>query len=117
MTKYDPTYQPKSRRTIIPPIHPVWRGIGCFLLILLPIIAFAGAKILVQANSQQRWIQMPSELYGSFSIPVIGRVFYADLAVAVILIVIGFAVITVGYSIIYRIIGIPRYGPLDSPPG
>ncbi len=117
MSKYDPTYQPKSRRTIIPPVHPVWRGIGCVLLILLPIIAFAGAKILVQANRTQRWVQIPVELSGSFIAPVIGRVYYADLAMAVILIVIGFAIITVVYSVVYRIIGIPRYGPLDSPPG
>lgn len=117
MTKYDPTYQPKSRRTIIPPIHPVWRGIGCLFLILLPIVAFAGAKLLVQANARQLWVQMPSELVGSFTVPVIGRVFFADLAVMIILIVIGFAIITVGYSLVYRIIGIPRYGPLDSPPG
>ncbi|MFL7893696.1 MAG: hypothetical protein ACK2UM_11455 [Anaerolineales bacterium] len=117
MTKYDPTYQPKSRRSIIPPVHPVWRGIGCLLLVLLPIISFAGAKLLVQANSRQRWVQMPSELTNSFIVPVIGRVFFADLALAVILIVIGFAIITVAYAIIYRIIGIPRFGPLDSPPG
>lgn len=117
MTKYDPTYQPRSRRSIIPPVHPVWRGIGCLLLVLLPIISFAGAKMLVQANSRQRWIQMPGELMGSFIVPVIGRVFFADLALAVILIVIGFAIITVVYAIIYRFIGIPRFGPLDSPPG
>jgi hypothetical protein len=117
MTKYDPTYQPKSRRTVIPPVHPVWRGIGCFLLILLPIIAFAGAKLLVQANTRQRWLQVPNELYGSFTLPVIGRILFVDLAVTVLLIVIGFAVLTVLYAIIYRIIGIPRYGPLDSPPG
>lgn len=117
MTKYDPTYQPRSRRSILPPVHPVWRGIGCILLILLPIISFAGAKLLVQANFRQRWIQIPSELAGSFIAPVIGRVFFADLALAVILIVIGFAIITVVYAIIYRFIGIPRFGPLDSPPG
>lgn len=117
MTKYDPTYQPKSRRTIIPPVHPIWRGIGCFLLILLPGVAFAGAKILVQANRSRRWVQIPVELGESFTVPVIGRVLYADLALTVILVVIGFAIITVGYSVIYRIIGIPRYGPLDSPPG
>ena len=117
MTKYDPTYQTKSRRSIIPPVHPVWRGIGCFLLILLPIISFAGAKLLVQANGKQRWVQMPVELTRSFPLPMIGRVLYADLALTVILIVIGFAILTVGYAIVYRIIGIPRYGPLDSPPG
>lgn len=117
MTKYDPTYQPKSRRTLIPPVHPVWRGIGCILLILLPIISFAAARLLVQANNEQRWIQVPGELTGSFIAPVLGRVFFADLALTVVLIVIGFAIITVAYSILYRFIGIPRYGPLDSPPG
>ena len=60
---------------------------------------------------------MPAELGISFVVPVVGRVLYADLAVTVILIVIGFALLTVVYAIIYRIIGIPRYGPLDSPPG
>lgn len=117
MTKYDPTYQPQSRRSIIPPVHPVWRGIGCFLLILLPIVAFAGAKILVQVNFTQRWVQVPAELGGSFVVPIIGRVHYADLAVTMILIVIGFALLTVVYAVLYRILGIPRYGPLDSPPG
>ncbi len=117
MSKYDPTYQPKSRRSILPPVHPIWRGIGCILLILLPILSFAGAKILVQANAKQRWVQIPSELTGSFTVPVVGRVLFADLAVSVGLIVIGFAILTVFYAIIYRFIGIPRYGPLDSPPG
>lgn len=117
MTKYDPTYQPKSRRSIIPPVHPVWRGIGCFLLILLPIIAFAGAKTLIQANNQQRWVQIPVELMNSFSLPMVGRVLFADIFLTVILIVIAFAIITVACSVVYRIIGIPRHGPLDSPPG
>jgi len=117
MSKYDPTYQPKSRRSILPPTHPIWRGIGCLLLILLPIIAFAGAKLLVQANRTRRWIQIPAELTGSFLIPVVGRVYYADLAVTVGLIIIGFGIITVVYAIVYKFLGIPRYGPLDSPPG
>lgn len=117
MSKYDPTYQPKSRRSILPPTHPVWRGIGCFLLILLPILAFAGGKLLVQANRVRRWVQIPTELTGYFIVPVIGRVYYADLVVALGLIFIMFAVLTVVYAIIYKIIGIPRYGPLDSPPG
>ncbi len=117
MTKYDPTYQPKSRRSITPPVHPVWRGIGCFLFILLPIVSFAGAKLLVQANNRQRWVLIPTELRGSFFVPVVGRVLFADLAVMVILIVIGFALLTAAYAVFYRILGISRYGPLDSPPG
>jgi hypothetical protein len=117
MSKYDPTYQAKSRRSILPPTHPVWRGVGCFLLILLPVMAFAGGKLLVQANRTRRWVQIPGELTGTFFVPVIGRVSYADLLVTVGLIFIIFAILTVVYAIIYKIIGIPRYGPLDSPPG
>jgi ABC-type uncharacterized transport system permease subunit len=48
---------------------------------------------------------------------VVGRIFYADLAVTVGLIIVGFAVLTVGYAIVYKVLGISRYGPLDSPPG
>jgi hypothetical protein len=48
---------------------------------------------------------------------MIGRVFYADLVVAAGLIFLIFAILTVIYAIIYKIIGVPRYGPMDSPPG
>jgi hypothetical protein len=44
-------------------------------------------------------------------------VIYADLAVTIGLIIIGFAIITVVYAIAYKFLGIPRYGPMDSPPG
>ena len=73
--------------------------------------------MLVQANNRQRWVQIPTELGDSFFLPVIGRVIFADLAVTVILIVIGFALLTAAYAVFYRILGISRYGPLDSPPG
>lgn len=117
MSKYDPTYARTSRRLGDRTVHPIWRGIGCILLILLPIIAFAGAKVLVQANIEQRWIDIPQELSGSFSAPLVGRVLFIDLAVWVILIVIGFGILTAVYAIFYRLLGPPRHGPLESPPG
>jgi len=116
MSKYDPTYAQTSRSLRTRSVHPIWRGIGCFLLILLPIISFAGAKLLVQANIEQRWINIPQELTGSFSAPLVGRVLFADLAVWIILIVIGFGMLTVIYALFYRLLG-PSRGPLESPPG
>jgi hypothetical protein len=117
MTKYDPTYIARSRRSVFASIHPVWRGIGCFLLILLPILAFAGSKLLVQRNFQQRWIDLPRELELWFVIPVLGRVFVADIALTILLLVIIFGIATVIYALLYRLLGPPRPGPLDSPPG
>jgi hypothetical protein len=116
MSKYDPTYAQSTRR-LGRPVHPIWRGIGCILLILLPILAFAGAKLLVQANIKQRWINIPQEMTGSFTAPLVGRVFFADLAVWIILIVIGFGLLTAVYALIYRLLGPPTRGPLESPPG
>ena len=28
-------------------VHPVWRGIGCFMAILIPIMAWAGAIVMI----------------------------------------------------------------------
>jgi len=53
----------------------------------------------------------------SFSVPFVGQVLIADIALTIVLIVIGFGILTVVYAIFFRLIGPPRYGPLDSPPG
>jgi len=111
------------RQTPPPPrpwvVHPIWRGIGCFLLIIGPIIAFAGAHLLLEMNLEQKWYPVPRELARSFTLPGINYTishFFADLLLAVVLLLIGFAFIMVIYAILYSILGPPRYGPMDSPP-
>lgn len=117
MTKYDPTFIARSRRSFVASIHPIWRGIGCFLLILLPVLAFVGSKLLVQRNFELRWIELPRELQLWFVVPVVGRVYIADLALTIIMLVVVFGVATLVYALLYRLMGPPRHGPLDSPPG
>lgn len=100
-------------------IHPIWRGIGCFMLILIPIMAYAGATLLVQANRTQRWLPMPPELAQAIFIPILNqRIPYlpAILIVTVLLSLIGFGVLSFFYAILYRAVGPSRYGPLDAPP-
>ncbi len=111
-----------NRRATIPPrpwtIHPIWRGIGCLMMILIPIMSYAGATLIVQANIKQRWVPMPVELARTINVPFIGDVRYllAILAVAVFLMLVGFGILTAVYSLVYRVLGPPQYGPLDSPP-
>ena len=95
-------------------IHPIWRGIGCLMLILLPIISFSGGVLLVRENFQQRWVPVPGEFLQFIIVPVIGRVYYADLAASAMLLILGFGVLTVLYAFVYRLFGPPRYGPLDA---
>jgi hypothetical protein len=87
-------------------------------MILIPIIAFAGAVLLVQANLEQRWLPTPYQLAQPVVLPYFGRVnyLYAYLLVAVVLSLIGFALLSLVYALIYSMVGPPQYGPVDSPP-
>ena len=118
MAKYE-KYSARSRMSGRPwKIHPIWRGIGCLMLIVIPIMAYAGAVMLVQANAEQGWLPMPRDLLQTVTLPVLGnfKQFYAIAIVWVLLMIIGFGVITLVYSIIYSALGPPRLGPLDAPP-
>jgi hypothetical protein len=93
-------------------IHPVWRGIGCLLLILLPLMAYGIAVLIVDANKINRWIPFPPELTGPAEFPYL----YANLGVAVLVFMILFGLFTIIYFLIYRMFGPPTYGPMDAPP-
>jgi hypothetical protein len=112
-------------------INPVWRGIGCFLILLIPIMAWFAASILVQSdfqliNSAQldkpvriKYVHVVeidkviSEInkFSAANNLVSGQFFYT-----VILMVLGFGLFSVIYGIMYKIVGPPRYGPFDVPP-
>lgn len=93
-------------------IHPIWRGIGCLLLILIPLLAYAGSQVLIDAAAQNDWFVVPVELRGPAGFPFT----YAELMGTVLLSMIGFGVAVILYSFIYRFIGPPKYGPTDAPP-
>ena len=118
MSKYD-KFNKGSRMQERPwKIHPIWRGIGCLMMILIPVMAYAGAVVLVQANLEQGWLPMPRELIQTVALPLVGEVkqFYAVVIVTALLMIIGFGVVTILYSLIYSAVGPPRLGPLDAPP-
>lgn len=118
MSKYM-KYSDQSRMAGRPwKIHPIWRGIGCLLMLMIPVMAYAGAVVLVRMNSEQKWVPMPAELMQTVNIPYLGDVkaLFAVLIVTVLLMIIGFGVVTILYSLIYSALGPPRLGPLDAPP-
>lgn len=116
MGKYRPSYVLRESKPKRWKIHPIWRGIGCILLVVFPIIAFAGSSILVRENFEKRWIAIPADLLRFITVPFLDRVYVADILGAVVLMVIGFALLTIIYAFIYRLVGPPQYGPTDVPP-
>ncbi len=126
-------------------IHPVWRGIGCIMLIIVPIMSCAGGRLFQQENARQGWFSVPEELTRSIDpvysvnqalgqvaskvpglagitnaisgvIPATGPVYYLELAAALAFVILGFGILTALYSMMYASLGPSRYGPVDSPP-
>ena len=80
--------------------HPVWRGLGFVLMALIAIMSYAGANLLVEANKTKGWVKVPAEIQGGVSwAPDL----YAELFVAFFLTFVGFGILTIVYSILYRI--------------
>jgi uncharacterized membrane protein YhaH (DUF805 family) len=99
-------------------VHPVWRGIGCFLMILIPIMSYAAAELLIEQNKSARWVAIPGELARTITVPVLGDFphLYATLAVTILLMVLGFSILTVVFAFFWGAVGPSRYGPLDARP-
>lgn len=43
-------------------LHPIWRGVGFAIIILFPIIAYAGMKVLLDLNGKNNWMPIPVDL-------------------------------------------------------
>jgi len=110
-------------------IHPVWRGIGCLMMILVPILAYAGAVEFLNFNQKNPILPLTADMYQplgvqyirledvDMSIPVnLGSLTTCVLAFTVVFMVLGYALYSLIYAIFYKSMAPPRYGPLDSPP-
>jgi hypothetical protein len=74
--------------------------------------------MLLDMNLEQAWFAVPPEFDRPFTLPGANYTiehFFGDLLLAGGFLLIGFALIMIVYSIIYSIMGPPRYGPLDAP--
>jgi uncharacterized membrane protein YoaK (UPF0700 family) len=101
------------------PTNPIWRGIGCILILITPIVSFAIANEVMLSGIVQDYIYLPPTLRYTVTLPVIGipvPYFYGTLSLTVAVMVALFAVIFVVYSAMYKILGPSPYGPTDVPP-
>jgi len=121
MTKYDKYAQQRSMERKPRKIHPIWRGIGCILVIIFPIIAYSMAHLLVNMNADEGWLRVPRELAKAVRIPVpemsiIVPYLYAKVVLTVLILVLGSGLFVILYAIVYQFLGPSRYGPLDAKP-
>jgi hypothetical protein len=82
------------------------------MLVIIPIISWAIAGMLVEANKSARWLAIP---WGLTS-PLGSRDLLVTLLVAVVVAVVLFGAYTIFYMLVYKMLGPPTYGPQDAPP-
>jgi hypothetical protein len=112
-------------------VHPVMRGIGCIMMIVVPILAYGIALFLVDYAIGQRWplpptwlqpITIPPLLLSLRGLaPLWNFLLVQDNLMAIVVFTITIIVVIGGlmsiiYGYLYSMFGPPRYGPQDSPP-
>lgn len=130
MGKYT-TYRTKPPPPRNREVHPVMRGIGCLMIVLVPILSYGAAVLLVNYGAARGW-PIPPDWYGRPTIyPLLLQLqglqpiwnflqaqnnLIANLVFAVVITVVIGGIMSVIYGYIYSIFGPPLYGPQDEPP-
>jgi len=112
-------------------VHPVMRGIGCIMMVVVPILSYGAALLLVDYGIQRGWPIPPGWLEPIRIHPLLFQLrglepiwnfllvqdnFMAVIVFTLAIIVVIGGVMSLIYGYIYTIFGPPRYGPQDAPP-
>ena len=111
--------------------HPIWRGIGCFIIIIVPVLSYVSANLsfdyflkhglvpidLLFTPQLPDWLwsftpgiaQIVQFLFGRYGIAAIAMLTF------VFILIFG-GIFSVLYAFMYRAVAPSRYGPTDAPP-
>ena len=110
-------------------IHPIWRGFGCIMMLIIPLISYAAATLLIDLNIEQNWgFPVPVEMARTININIpIPLVDLPDINISVphllgnlvlgsVLMFIGYGILMLVYTLLFSMMGPSRMGPLDADP-
>ncbi len=112
-------------------VHPIMKGLGCIMIIIVPVISYGAAILIVNLGIARGW-SFPDGWLGTPQFhPLLwnisGLAYILSLlqtqnnltanavfALGISILIGGIMAVIFGY--IYRIFGPPQYGPMDAPP-
>lgn len=125
------SYQKQQARVQRGQVHPVMRGIGCILFVIVPILSYGVAVLLVNYGVKSGWPIPPNWLGFPTIPPLLWRLgglqtvltfiqaqnnLTANLVFAIAMVVVIFGVLSMIYGFMFKLLGPPQYGPTDAPP-
>ena len=125
-------YSSVQRKEYVRPydIHPAWRGIGFLMIVITPIMAWAGAMALTEFGHAQGWpimsalgtnLVLPPEAYSTPGLSTIANALSSipnlpSILLFFVLFLIALSgILSFVYAIIYRMVGPAQYSPVDEP--
>lgn len=112
MNKYNQYRQDASFQLNRKTLHPVWRGIGFLLMVLVPIGSYLGALEILKRNQTAHWFPIPTELIFRWFDPLL----VVKIILSLLIVLVVYALLLLITFSMYSLFGPPRYGPTDSPP-
>jgi hypothetical protein len=103
-------------------LHPIWRGIGCLFMVLIPVMSWIAGGLILKLNTQYGWFPVPGDLMVGVGHPLAFAVAYAGATVEVQLIIafaialVLFVLFTIVVFMVNSMFGGSRYGAFDLPP-
>jgi hypothetical protein len=125
------SYQREKAKAKRNEVNPVMRGIGCVLIVLVPILAYGTAVYAVNYGVRSGWpipatwlgiIEIPPLLLKLAGLTVIWNFLRAqnnltaNLVFAAAITIVIFGILAIIYGFTYRLFGPSQYGPTDVPP-
>jgi hypothetical protein len=111
-------------------LHPIWRGIGCILIIIVPLLAFG--MMLVSVPPIIATGKVPYQLLGrvhfpdwAFKVRIVAGIasyissidnLWMNIITFFVMLLLLTAVASLLYSLIYTLVGPARYSAQDAPP-
>ena len=130
MGKYS-SYSRQKAKPRIGTVHPVMRGIGCVMMVIVPILSYGIALLLVNYGISRGW-PIPQSWLGYPTIhPLLLRLqglrpiwdflvqqnnLIANVIFTVAVMVVIGGIMSMIYGYMYTLFGPPQYGPTDVPP-
>lgn len=127
MTAYNKFQTGKSAKKAM---NPIWRGIGCILIVLVPLITLGLTAIATPFVSTTGYV--PHELMGHVifpdwvsKVPILSAIaafiasinnLWLSLIIFIVILVILTGISSLIYVSVLQVIGPPRYGEMDAPP-
>ena len=97
-------------------LHPVWRGVGCILLVLLALAGYGLSGWFLVANQENAWIYLPYELYYPPFLPdylsFLPPGFFIRVGIGLLVMIFGYGLLSFFYAVFFPI----KPKETDAPP-